>query len=185
MREHGAFRTARRARRVDDGSDVVRRPRHGGFQSARGAHPFREGAGAARIQCLDRNGRLDLRRRVADQQRGLCVRQEILHLGRCVRGVEGHVNSADLEAAEIEGERLRRLLRLGNDAIPRLDLEVRQHSRSQRNLGLDVPVAPVVPIRELQADGIPVGAKPPLEQRMDVVVHSDSGAPSRRLRGGP
>jgi hypothetical protein len=68
------------------------------------------------------------------------VAEKIFELGECISGVERNEGRAELQAREIQGERLGRLFDLRDDPIAGRDLQRRQRpsqaARERRHVGI-------------------------------------------------
>ena len=130
MGQHRALGAAGGARGVEQRREVVGRAldRREGFRRRVGR--VRQAALALGVERDERRARLvgrGLQRlapgRVADEDRGLGVADEVLDLGRGVAGVERQEDAAGADRAEVEHDRLDRLLDLGGDPVAGLHAE--------------------------------------------------------------
>ena len=129
--EHGALGAPRRARRVEDGGEIVGAPVDIGERGRRGRALFGEGAVVVRAERLDRahTGLLShgqqrvAPRGIAHEDRGAGVRQEVGNLVRRIGRVQRQEHRTGAHAGEIEEQRLGRFLHLHGDAVSRRHAE--------------------------------------------------------------
>ena len=170
--QHGALGAPGGARGIDDGGEVVRAARRRGV----------EGRGRRR-GCLERAASLGIHRhglhgpaarvhaRLRHEERRLGVAQEVIHLGGRVGGVQGHVHSACLQAAEIERHRLGGLRRLRHHPVPGRHAKPQQSAGGARRLCLQVRIAPIRAAIHAQRRRFGMGTKPRFELGIEVVRH--------------
>ena len=136
VRQHRSLGAARRARGIEDRSQIVSRPLHGleGFRRIFG------GIGQRSLtSCVQRfHGTTDLRgdRRdpfalawITDDQLRLGVADEVLQLGERVGCIQGEIHGAGPHGCKIQNHGLNRLLDLHSDAVARLHPSGDQHVR--------------------------------------------------------
>ena len=82
--------------------------------------------------------------RIADDQRGFGIADEVLELGERVGGVEGKVDGSGPDGREIKDQGRHRLLDLHRDAVARLDPARDQHVGEAARQGHQVGIANIV-----------------------------------------
>ena len=184
VRQHRTLGAPGRARRVEDGGEVVRLD-HGGREGVRLlVGEVRQRPGPASVQRLDRDVARESRdgiapSGVADDELRLRVPDEILDLRRRVGGVERKVDRAGPQGAEIEDEVLHRLLDLHRDPFARRDAPRLERVRHATRPEDEVVVGPPDPVGRLDRDlrGIGDRVGDVLEQvRVHVTLACDRSA---------
>ena len=157
MRQHGALRTAGRAGGVKESSEIVRPALGRDERIVLAGREVGQRAGPVAVQSQQRRPRFrrDRRKRpraaaVADQQPGPGIGDEIVDFGRCIGGVERQEGGAGGHAGGIDGERLRRFLRLQRNPVADRDAAGAQRIGKARSQPQELSVADIAPVLQPQ-----------------------------------
>jgi hypothetical protein len=134
MGEHGPLGAPGCARGVEDGSQVTAASLHGLERFVGIGGRIREGALPVRIERFDRGSHLRGQLfnplavgRIADDERGLGIADEVLQLRQRVGAVEGEVDGTGPDGGKVQHQRWNRLLDLDRDPVAWLDTAGGQH----------------------------------------------------------
>ena len=183
--QHRALGAAGGARGVEQRREIVGRALHRreGFRSRVGR--VRQAALALGVERDERGAglvRSGLQRlapaRVADEDRRLGVADEVLDLGRGVAGVERQEDPAGAHRAEVEHDRLDRLLDLGGDPVAGLHAEAGEGVGHPAGAGDEVGIGDALAGGGLDRGGGGVGDVVRQESE-EIGVHG-----VHRMRGG-
>ena len=162
--QHRALGASGGARGVEQRGEIVGRALHRREVFRCRLCRVRQGPLALRVERDERRARLGGRLqqrlapgRVADEDGGLGVADEVLDLCRGVAGVERQEGAARPHRAEIEDDRFDRLLDLGGDAVAGLHAEADEGVRHSAGAGDEVGIGDALAGGGLDRDGGRVG----------------------------